>query len=75
MQTESASLVFIVAVVAIIWGVVGLTCELNGYDTCVETAEKRPCIEGTLSYDEGECECLTEYGELEWHAYPGCDLD
>lgn len=63
-------------VVSIIGVIVGMTCEFTGPRDCLESVNKRPCIEGTVNYDgNGECECLTQYGELEWQLYPGCDMD
>lgn len=36
-------------------------------DACNRSVGSRPCIPGTVEYDgDGECECQTQHGELEW---------
>lgn len=69
-------LFFAVAVgLAIFAGVSFSACE--GIEKCYETVGQRPCLPDTISYDfeDGECECLTQYGELEWNVSHGCDFD
>lgn len=62
----------IVAMVAFL----GITCAALSRQECESTVGDRPCISGTVEYDgDGECECSTRYGELEWDIRPGCDLD
>ena len=65
--------VLILAAVIISWFVGGI---VQNDIRCVETADHRPCFEGTIeSDDDGECECMTQFGELEWQIGGGCDLD
>ena len=41
----------------------------RGPQYCLDTAGDRPCLPGTIEYEweDGECECMTEHGELDWH--------
>lgn len=62
-------------VVVVISIAVGGTCK--GHGVCLDTVASRPCIPGTVEYDyeDGECECETRFGELEWEVGRGCDWD
>lgn len=78
-QGVSISTVMLVGIVVV--GIYGVLAYFYGPDMrseCLRTVGERPCIQGTIEYDgEGECECLTRYGELEWdlpHG-AGCDMD
>lgn len=54
----------------------GITCHYMSYQECLRTAWDKPCFEGTVEYDgEGECECNSQYGEIEWNIHQGCDWD
>ena len=76
-REESAKIWIAIIVVALI--VVFFVISLfQGGEDCMETIGNRPCISGTIEYDwdDGECECLTEFGELEWNTRGGgCDMD
>jgi len=43
---------------------------------CHEQAEQYLCIPGTITYDygDGECECMSTYGEVDWGAQ-GCGMN
>jgi len=64
-----------IIVAAIFLGIIVIMLQYTGDHgpDCEESArtENKPCIPNTISYewDDGqkECECLTQFGELEWY--------
>lgn len=62
-----------IALAVVVVGI-GLWSVCQGHDHCIETVGGRPCIQNTIEYDwdDGECECQSEYGEIEWEIGRGC---
>jgi hypothetical protein len=74
-MNDSAALIAFIVLVGLIVLISGaLNCGQN--EQCQRMAEERGCISGTAHYDdEGECECQTRHGELEWDLHSGCSHD
>jgi hypothetical protein len=69
--------IFFVVAVGLALFVTASFSACEGVGKCFETVGQRPCLPDTINYDfdDGECECLTKYGELEWNTFNGCDFD
>lgn len=72
---DDRMVVFFVAVVAVVILVSGVFSACEGVGKCFETVRDRPCLPNTIDFNDGECKCLTKYGELEWNVSPACDWD
>lgn len=73
MEDRWAILAFSLLVGAII--LISGAMDCNGWERCERMAEGRGCLPNTVRFDEGECECLTVHGELEWEVHSGCGHD
>lgn len=73
MDDKVMVLIFIVLVGAITLISGALNC--GQMEQCSQMAEGRGCLPNTVSYDEGECECQTIHGELEWDIRSGSGHD